>query len=161
MVPQVEVWLQVAPCQVPQITTEDWQHWFQVWIGTLGITLSPIHQYELGLQLIDDAGIQRLNAAYRHQDTATDVLAFAALEAGLPPADLLRQEPLYLGDIIISLDTAACQARAQGHSLTQEVLWLASHGLLHLLGWDHPNDERLIKMLEQQEKLLVRIGWSG
>jgi len=157
----VEISLAVAHPDAAQIAAADWQQWFQVWLDTLGISLSPIQQYELGLHLTDDASIQRLNATYRHQNTATDVLAFAALEAGMPPRELLRQEPLYLGDIILSLDTASRQARQQGHSLTRELLWLASHGLLHLLGWDHPDDERLIKMLEQQEKLLVRIGWSG
>ena len=62
---------------------------------------------------------------------------------------------LELGDIVISLDTAARQAPDHGHSLERELLFLASHGLLHLLGWDHPDDASLAAMLERQERLLA------
>jgi len=64
-------------------------------------------------------------------------------------------EPLELGDIIISLETAARQAKEHGHSLVRELLFLASHGLLHLLGWDHPDDASLAAMLARQEALLA------
>lgn len=62
---------------------------------------------------------------------------------------------LELGDIVISLDTAARQAPEHGHSLEQEMLFLASHGLLHLVGWDHPDDASLAAMLARQERLLA------
>lgn len=62
--------------------------------------------------------------------------------------------PLELGDIVISLETARRQAEAEGHSLSRELLFLASHGLLHLLGWDHPDDTALEAMLAQQDALL-------
>jgi probable rRNA maturation factor len=62
--------------------------------------------------------------------------------------------PLYLGDVVISVDTAHRQAQQQGHSLKTELAWLATHGLLHLLGWDHPDEESLMEMLNQQETLL-------
>jgi len=61
---------------------------------------------------------------------------------------------LELGDIVISLDTAARQAPEHGHSLEQELLFLASHGLLHLVGWDHPDDASLAAMLARQGDLL-------
>jgi probable rRNA maturation factor len=64
---------------------------------------------------------------------------------------------LELGDIVISLDTAARQAPEHGHSLERELLFLASHGLLHLLGWDHPDDASLAAMLERQERLLAAV----
>ena len=63
-------------------------------------------------------------------------------------------ESLYLGDIVISLDTAHQQAKEQHHSLVTEIAWLASHGLLHLIGWDHPDDYSLNKMLQKQAFLL-------
>ena len=63
--------------------------------------------------------------------------------------------PLELGDIVISVETAARQAAEQGHSLERELLFLASHGLLHLLGWDHPDDASLAVMLARQEALLA------
>ena len=63
--------------------------------------------------------------------------------------------PLELGDIVISVETAARQASEHGHSLVQELQFLASHGLLHLLGWDHPDDASLAAMLARQEALLA------
>jgi probable rRNA maturation factor len=65
--------------------------------------------------------------------------------------------PLYLGDVVISVDTAHQQAQQQGHSLQTELAWLATHGLLHLLGWDHPDEESLLEMLNQQETLLQSV----
>jgi probable rRNA maturation factor len=65
---------------------------------------------------------------------------------------------LYLGDIVISVETAYRQAQQQGHSLQTELAWLATHGLLHLLGWDHPDEESLQGMLYQQETLLKLVN---
>jgi len=65
-------------------------------------------------------------------------------------------EPLELGDIVISLESAARQAAAAGTSLEAELLFLASHGLLHLLGWDHPDEASLAAMLSRQEALISR-----
>ncbi len=141
----------------------DWENWFRCWLELLNPTDSedglPLHlqeAYELSLRLTDDHEIQTLNHQYRHQDQPTDVLAFAALEVESPqPIDEL--EALYLGDIVISIDTATRQADQQGHPLQTELAWLSAHGLLHLLGWDHPDDESLTRMLEQQQVLLAAI----
>ena len=67
-------------------------------------------------------------------------------------------EPLELGDIVISLETAARQAAAADTSLEAELLFLASHGLLHLLGWDHPDEASLAAMLSRQEALIAGVG---
>ncbi|MEM7758766.1 MAG: rRNA maturation RNase YbeY, partial [Cyanobacteria bacterium P01_A01_bin.40] len=105
------------------------------------------------LRLASDHQIQALNHQYRALTQPTDVLAFAATEAEiLIPQDLA--EPLYLGDVIISLDTAAKQAKEQQHSLLVELAWLSSHGLLHLLGWDHPDSVSLQQMLNLQSELI-------
>jgi probable rRNA maturation factor len=106
--------------------------------------------------LTDDREIQSLNQNYRFKDQPTDVLAFAALEVDYPQFDELNAEPLYLGDIVISVETADRQA--QLHSLETELAWLAAHGLLHLLGWDHPDDASLLRMLDQQQILLNQVG---
>lgn len=144
-----------SPAIAAAIPEECWQSWFQIWLSQLAIDLSPINAYELSLLLTDDAEIQQLNAQFRHQDKPTDVLSFAALEAEGAVPDALRYKiPLNLGDIIISIDTAQRQARERGHSLRWELAWLATHGLLHLLGWDHPTEERLQEMLDQQDVLL-------
>jgi rRNA maturation RNase YbeY len=102
-----------------------------------------------------------LNRDYRHKDAPTDVLAFAALEAAMVlPPDLLQSDPLYLGDIIVSLDTARRQSAAHGHTWQEEVLWLTAHGFLHLLGWDHPDEAALQRMWQQQQQLLAVVGMS-
>jgi probable rRNA maturation factor len=138
------------------ISTSTWESWFYQWLETLESKLPPAGSYELSLRLTEDTEIQALNAQYRHKDQPTDVLAFAALEVNSPqlPAQIQLSMPLYLGDIVISVDTAIRQAQQQGHSLRVELGWLATHGLLHLLGWDHPDEESLREMLNQQENLL-------
>ncbi|MBW4573768.1 MAG: rRNA maturation RNase YbeY [Aphanothece sp. CMT-3BRIN-NPC111] len=142
------------------IPAETWEIWFEQWLETLSPDLPPADAYELSLRLTNDAEIQALNAQYRHQNQPTDVLAFAALEVDCPqpPIEFLASLPLYLGDIVISVDTAYRQAQQQGHSLQTELAWLAAHGLLHLLGWDHPDEASLTQMLNQQETLLMMFG---
>lgn len=151
--------------QFVPIEATTWEHWFESWLialeSELDPELSPIQAYELSLRLTDDAEIQSLNAQYRQKDQPTDVLAFAALEGEPLPAAVQQELPLYLGDIVISVQTAQAQALQQGHSLQQELAWLAAHALLHLLGWDHPDDTSLDEMLRQQEFLLQTIGLSS
>jgi probable rRNA maturation factor len=141
------------PIDAP-ISPETWESWFRQWIEGMHLDLSPIGAYELSLRLTTDAEIQALNAQYRHKDQPTDVLAFAALEVNSPKVEMTN-EPLYLGDIIISVETA--QKQAQGHSLEQELTWLAAHALLHLLGWDHPTEAELLAMLQKQSELLQQV----
>ena len=140
------------------IAAQTWQSWFEHWMIVLQ-PVPPAPKFELGLRLTNDVEIQTLNAQYRHIDKPTDVLAFAALEVEFPQIEeILMLQPLYLGDIVISVDTARRQAQQQGHSLSTELAWLAAHGLLHLLGWDHPDEESLQQMLEQQAFMLETVG---
>lgn len=143
------------------IAPETWQTWFTTWFQGLSDDVSPERPYELSLRLTSDAEVQTLNAQYRQKDQPTDVLSFAAMEVEYPTVEEMPEdEPVYLGDIVISVDTARRQAQQQSHSLETELAWLASHGLLHLLGWDHPDDDSLIEMLSQQENLLKTIGFT-
>ena len=139
-----------------ELAIAPWQTWITVWLGDLKKTLPEATGYEVTLRFTDDAEIHQLNAQYRQKDQPTDVLSFAALEdnLGIP---LPEEEPLYLGDIIVSTDTAKRQAIAHDHSLQVELGWLVSHGLLHLLGWDHPDDDSLEKMLNRQAVLLRKV----
>jgi len=141
------------PCP---ISTRTWETWFHQWLNALESDLPTAGAYELTVRLTDDSEIQALNAQYREKNQPTDVLAFAALQVNSPqlPAYIKSSIPLYLGDIVISVDTAYRQAQQRGHSLQAELGWLATHGLLHLLGWDHPDEESLKAMLHQQEILL-------
>ena len=92
--------------------------------------------YDVVLRICDDAAIHELNRAWRRKNKPTDVLAFAQREAANADAALL-------GDLVISLDTAKRQA-TQG--LYKELLHLASHGLCHLLGYDHRDDAEEAEM---------------
>lgn len=113
--------------------------------------------YSLGITITDDATMAEFNQTWRHRHGATDVLAFASGQDGpwLAPGP---GEPLELGDIVVAWETAELQAKASGWSLDQELTWLLSHGLLHLLGWDHPDDASLASMLERQILLLEATG---
>lgn len=162
-VPDIELWVDtselthIPKSDLPAIPT--WQDWFNAWLRELKPTLSPINQYEISLLLTNDATIQRLNATYRYMDKATDVLAFAAQEIEMPGVETLyANTPLPLGDVIISVETAQRQRHQANFSLIQELAWLATHGLLHLLGWDHLDDASLEIMLEKQTSLLEQIG---
>jgi len=134
-----------------------WVDRLREWLSLLADELPPATVYEVTLQFTDDREVRELNAAYRQQDRPTDVLSFAAIDADLPTSPDL---PLCLGDITISVETAQRQATERGHTLTEELVWLAAHGLLHLLGWDHPDETSLQAMLERQDELLCAIGFS-
>lgn len=140
-----------------QITPETWETWFNRWLEILQPHLPSASSYEISLRLTDDTEIQQLNAQYRHQNKPTDVLSFAALEVDFPQVAEMSLAPLYLGDIVVSVNTAQRQAQQQEHSLSTELAWLVAHGLLHLLGWDHPDEESLMQMLKQQVVLLKAI----
>ncbi len=90
---------------------------------------------ELSVVLCDDPTIHALNRDYRRKDKPTDVLAFAMREG--EGAEHAHGAHGVLGDVVISLDTAARQARAHARPLEAEVTMLLAHGLLHLLGFDH------------------------
>lgn len=148
-----------AIAQVQGVEAAHYQTWIERWLTALNADLSPIDAYEVNLRLTNDSEIQQLNTDYRQKVKPTDVLSFAALETDVPGAEALhRTEPVPLGDIVISVETAARQASEQDYSLAQEVAWLCAHGLLHLLGWDHPDEASLQRMLEKQTHLLNLIG---
>lgn len=151
-----------------------WQALLAHWLAQLVAEQPPALQavaYSAGLSLVGDAEIAELNGDWRGKAGPTDVLAFAAQDEaldGAPPmpmpagfedddAEVSGGAPLELGDIVISVETAARQAGEHGHSLVRELLFLASHGLLHLLGWDHPDDASLKAMLARQESLLATV----
>jgi probable rRNA maturation factor len=151
--------LETSPFDYPH-TVEIWHNWFNNWLSYLQDYLPQASSYELSLRLTNDDEIQQLNAQYLQKNTPTDVLSFATLEVETNHnfADFFADEPLYLGDLIISLDTALTQAQTYNHSLEIELAWLASHGLLHLLGWDHLDQASLMEMLTLQETLLKSVS---
>ncbi|MDI6632486.1 MAG: rRNA maturation RNase YbeY [Bacillota bacterium] len=117
--------------------------------------LSPAGEVELGITFVDDAAIRDLNRRYRSKDRAADVLSFPMGE----------EEPLengtrvlLLGDVVISLPTAARQAEAD---LAAEVARLVVHGVLHLLGYDHEREEDAVRMRAREEEILQRLGGAS
>lgn len=105
---------------------------------------------EVSIALVDDATIHELNRDYRDKDKPTDVLAFAMEEGEPAPA---AGGPRLLGDVIVSVDTAAKQARKRRRPLLDEITMLLAHGLLHLLGYDHQTDEEEREMLAKTREL--------
>ena len=96
----------------------------------------------LTVAFVRDRRIRELNLYFRGKDQATDVLSFPAGE----PGDSVATD--YLGDIVISADTAARQAKEASHSLDREVNELVIHGVLHLCGYDHETDQGEMNRLE-------------
>ncbi len=110
---------------------------------------------ELSVLLCDDGAIRELNRTWRGVDQATDVLSFPQGDDNPPGA------PRALGDIVISLDTAASQASELGHSVEVELRVLLAHGLLHLLGHDHDDQDDRAAMEAEEQRLLLSVGLDG
>ncbi|WP_295131678.1 rRNA maturation RNase YbeY [uncultured Catenibacterium sp.] len=106
---------------------------------------------EVSCVLVDDERIHEINREYRHIDRSTDVISFA-----MEDNDQFYVEgmPRTLGDIFISVDHAKKQAEEYGHSLRREMCFLFTHGILHLLGYDHMTDEQEKEMFGLQDKIL-------
>ena len=102
----------------------------------------------VSLLVTDDAHIQRLNAQFRKKDTATDVLSFPSDGGG------------FLGDIAISLPRAAAQAKEYGHSLEREVAFLTTHAMLHLMGYNHENEQDEKYMRARQREIMDKAGYT-
>lgn len=120
-------------------------------------------QAELSLELIGDRRMRRLNRDYRGVDCPTDVLAFP-MRTPTPPLprewgrvrEGAQGGPL-LGDVVISLPTAARQAKGDGHSLDHELATLLIHGILHLRGYDHERGEREARRMRRKERAIFRL----
>lgn len=116
-------------------------------------------QAEVSVVFADDAYIHELNREYRGKDCSTDVLSFA-LNEGEEPDVIGGPEETLLGDIVISLDTAARQAEEFGHSLERELAYLTVHGMLHLLGFDHEAEDDKAVMRQKEEQVLSLLGYT-
>jgi probable rRNA maturation factor len=114
---------------------------------------------EVSILLTDDLTMRRLNAAYRGQDRATNVLSFPTFERileaapGHPPVG-----PVPLGDVVLGLETVRSEAEAGGRPLSSHVSHLVVHGCLHLLGYDHEDDREAARMEELERTILEQLG---
>lgn len=116
---------------------------------------------EVSVTFTDNDGIRVLNNTYRKIDRETDVLSFPMIDfdgGEEPPTD---EEAVVLGDIVLSLEKAQAQAEEFGHSFEREVAFLTVHSMLHLLGYDHVNnDEEDAEMRRRQREILEGMGLS-
>lgn len=113
---------------------------------------------ELSITFVDKSEIQEINKMYRDKDKITDVISFA-LEEDEPDIDMSEFNiPRVLGDIIICTDVAQEQSESYGHSFERELGFLALHGFLHLLGYDHMNEEDEKEMFGRQDAILNAYG---
>ena len=104
---------------------------------------------DLGILLVGDRSMRRLNRDYRKKNRTTDVLAFPMREGPGPSSALM-------GDVVISVPTAAQQARQLGRSLDEELTILLIHGILHLCGYDHERSNREARRMQQRERWVLR-----
>lgn len=116
---------------------------------------------ELSVIFVDNARIQEINKEYRHKDAATDVISFAMEEMGENEIKIIGEDlPRVLGDIIISIERTKEQAEEYGHSFDRELGFLALHGFLHLLGYDHMTESDEKVMFTKQKEILDEYGLS-
>jgi len=135
--------------RVPGVSRAELRQWMRTVLRHL-----DQRQAELSLALVTDREIHSLNRQYRGKDKPTDVLSF-------PLADALQ--PSLLGDVVISVATAARQAQRRGHSLREELQTLLIHGIIHLLGYDHEvSRSEAIRMHRKEREvriILANRGW--
>lgn len=125
------------------------------------------YEAEISLVLTDNEGIREINRQFRKIDAATDVLSFPALEYESPAdftfleesADAFNPDTgeLMLGDMMISVERVASQAEEYGHSELREYAFLIVHSMLHLLGFDHMEEDERLVMEDYQRKLLEEL----
>jgi len=116
----------------------------------------PVDRCEISLVLADDALVRGLNAQYRNQDKPTNVLSFAALDDEDAPE--CEEGPLLLGDVIVAYETTASEAVAEGKTIANHLTHLVAHGVLHLLGYDHQEDDEAGEMEGLERSILSALG---
>jgi probable rRNA maturation factor len=141
------VWLRSRGLERRPVRHEELRWRAEAMLASLGID-----DAELSILLCDDVTIRELNRQYRNQNKDTDVLAFPMREGPGP-----RSLPGLLGDVVISLPTAARQAAQRDRPIVQEVTFLLAHGLLHLLGYDHQTRSEEREMTARAEDLVAAV----
>ena len=113
---------------------------------------------EISVTFVDNARIHELNKQYRDKDAPTDVLSFPMAENG--EYDVDEDTGLVpLGDMVISMEHVAAQAKEYGHSNRRELAYLVAHSVLHLLGYDHESSGlEAVRMREKEEAVLMQLG---
>ena len=124
-------------------------------VETVG-RLYGAEEAEVSVTLTDDANIHVLNREYRGVDRPTDVLSFALMESEEP--EIIGGASEVLGDLVISLERVQAQAEEYGHSALRELSFLTVHGMLHLLGYDHMEEDERLEMETEQRHVMEELG---
>lgn len=122
----------------------------------VGRVYGPEEPWEMSVLLCDNKRIHELNREYRHIDRPTDVLSFALNEGDEVNGEAESQ---LLGDLVISLERTAEQAKEYGHPFGRELAYLTVHGCLHILGYDHMTEEDKKEMRTEEEFILGNLGY--
>jgi len=137
----------------------------EIWIAalarsTLEAACPGIGPSGISLLLTDDAAIRELNRIWRGKDSATNVLSFPATETveGDLPVPEFAGVPLELGDIALAYETCERESVAQGKRFADHVAHLVLHGVLHLLGYDHLDDDQALRMEALEIRILAGLG---
>lgn len=109
----------------------------------------------VSISFVDEEEIQRLNREYRQKDSVTDVLSFPQFDGIQYLTDF---QEISLGDVVICRSVAQKQAREYGHSTEREYLYLFTHSVFHLLGYDHMNEDEKIIMREKEERVMAGLS---
>lgn len=110
---------------------------------------------QVSLTLAEPEEIRELNRAYRGKDSVTDVLSFPQYD---DVSDIPKTGPFLLGDVVINPERAGEQAEEYGHSFEREMVYLFTHSIFHLLGYDHMDEEEKSVMRRAEEDVMRRIG---
>jgi probable rRNA maturation factor len=114
-------------------------------------------RYELAVTLVEDERIRELNREHRDKDEVTDVLSFPLVDEDTAGFVLPEGASTHLGDVVIALGRMREQAAEYGHSVERELAYLTVHGVLHLLGYDHEEDEARMHMRAREEHILAEL----
>ena len=114
----------------------------------------------ISVSFVGKEEIQALNKQFRSIDKKTDVLSFPAYESGQIPReeDLTEGEELALGDVVICEEVCEAQAKEYGHSIQREIIYLFTHSLFHLLGYDHETEDDKADMRAREEEVMKLLG---
>lgn len=137
------------------ITSEIIENIFLVCKKTLEFE-NIIGNFEISISFVDNEQIKELNSNFRNKDAVTDVLSFPMIDDF---DDIIETDiPNLLGDIVISFPKAEEQAKEYNHSLLREICFLVCHSMLHLLGYDHMEEDDRVVMEEKQKYILDSLG---
>lgn len=115
------------------------------------------NQTVINVILVDNNYIQKLNKKFRNKDCPTDVLSFSTKKDGAYDVDPDTNE-IALGDVVISVEKVVEQAKIYNNGVNRELAYLTTHGMLHILGYDHEDAYEKIKMREKEETIMDQLG---